>query len=96
MVKEKQIVLAQGSEDGYYYRVVSVIRKSGGFHSTALFHIIGRKLSEKGRIRINDRCWFVRHLGKEYMKGKEVHHEWENNAKCFVLDTKEHRRLHHE
>lgn len=44
----------------------------------------------------NDRYWYVKYLGKEYMKYKEVHHVWDGwgVVRLLVLEQKEHEKIH--
>ena len=43
----------------------------------------------------SDRPWFIKNIGKEFMNGKEVHHNRENPyVVCQVLEHKEHVMLH--
>ena len=49
---------------------------------------------DKATIRSVDRGWFRRVLGKEYMKNKSVHHDWEDGGKCYVLIKEIHDELH--
>ena len=44
----------------------------------------------KDKVRSNDRNWFNVRLGKEYMKGKEIHHEWDNGRYCKLFGPFEH------
>lgn len=52
---------------------------------------------QKRNRRIQDRAWYVKSLGWDYMQDKIVHHEgWDapNGPYCFILYEEEHKRLH--
>lgn len=46
--------------------------------------------------RGRDRAWFIHHLGKDYMSGKEIHHNWKRNGYPIVITHQEHVELHKE
>lgn len=99
----KTIQLLEGTEEGIRYAITMEVYNTSGFKAKGrIRQWIGSVRSMKKedltpiqiykhRIRNKDRMYFNLHLGKEYMKDKEVHHEWENNARAFVLTKKEHK-----
>ena len=94
------------NENNTRYSVAMVVYPTGGFKlKGGLRQWIASKRSmkvedltpeqlRKHRVRNKDRMWFNLWLGKEYMRGKEVHHN--ENGYCFVLTVKEHREGKHE
>ena len=67
------------------------MRISFKFHYLTFgFWIEGRD----AKMRDKNLHYFRAHLSKEYLKGKEIHHEWDNGGVCYLLERKEHGKLH--
>lgn len=49
---------------------------------------------DKTNMRSSDSYWFRAVLGKDYMKNKTVHHDWEDGGRCYVLVKCVHDELH--
>ena len=84
----KTLVLAAGRIEGEKWDIRVRVSSKGRIHNSWIY-IEGRDPS----IRDKDKHWFDFHLG-DFMKGKEIHHDWENDAVCYVLSPGEHRGLH--
>jgi len=103
----KTIQLYEGTEESKRYAITMEVYNTGGFKAKGrIRQWTGSKRSMKiedltetqvykHRVRNKDRMWFNSHIGKGYMKGKEVHHEWENGAICYVIGKREHREGEH-
>jgi hypothetical protein len=99
--------LFEGTEEGYRYAITLEVYPTGGFKAKGRIRQwvasvrsmktkdLGKEQLYKHRVRNKDREWFNLHLGKEYMQGKEVHHVWLENDRCYVLDKVEHREVKH-
>lgn len=86
--KRKTVVLAAGRLEGEKWDIRERVTPEGIILDSQIY-IEGRDPS----IRDKDKHWFDFHLG-DFMKGKEIHHDWENDAVCYVLSPGEHRGLH--
>lgn len=100
MSKTKSIELTSGFlGKGYRYSIRMEVYKTGSFKAKgrirAWWDKTYGKNTTKHHFRHIDRQWFIYHLGKEYMENYEVHHEWENNARCLLLSPLAHRRKHY-
>ena len=51
-------------------------------------------LGGKDRIRSSDYHWLERRVGRHFLKGKEIHHEWEDGARCYILNKDVHKEIH--
>lgn len=50
------------------------------------------EVATKNTLRRKDREWYVKNLGKEFMRGKEVHHQWDSpDHYTRVLSKVEHK-----
>jgi len=92
----KLIVLYSGKEDGYRWVLQIYVNKHGIITTKPDEPVISIYDKERVKIRDVDRAWFVRICGKEYMKDKEVDHDWESYEKtgiawCRVISPEEHR-----
>ena len=48
----------------------------------------------KVKIRGSDYYFFNHWLGKDYMKDKEIHHNWCGGGYCYIISHKEHNDIH--
>ena len=95
----RTIQLLEGQNRGFRWAITLEIYPTGGFKAKGRirtwFDRMYNKNTMKHSIRHSDRQWFIYHLGKEYMIGKEVHHSWGEETKCYLLSPKEHRKRHY-
>jgi len=86
--KRKTIVLTAGRIDREKWDIrVRVSQKA---------KILGTQIFIEGRspgIRDKDKHWFDDNLGKDFMRGKEIDHDWDNGALCRVLSREEHLKI---
>ena len=48
----------------------------------------------KDLIRSSDYHWFERRVGRVFLKEKEIHHNWNNGAKVYILNKLIHKEMH--
>ena len=71
------VTLLGGGMEGYVWHIhININVERGIITNTADNSTIIIIEPEKVRLRSNDRQWFVRVCGKEYMHDKEVDHAW--------------------
>lgn len=81
----------------YRWSIRTTVYGSGGFKAKGrlrLWIVKNTPQSYRNRGRHRDWMWFVYHLGKEFMNGKQVHHDWDNGEVCYVLSKDAHVNLH--
>ena len=89
--KCQTVYLASGSVEGFVWELsLSVYAGTKGLHGNFICSSEYRR--EQSRIRYKDRKYFLKYLGTDYMKDKEVHHMWDNGAVCYLFSHKEHVR----
>jgi hypothetical protein len=92
-MKEKHFVLFAVYEDRIYTQLICDIRENGSFHHKGRVMHTDTK-DHKVVVRNKDNTYFYMVCGREYMKGKEIHHLWDDGERCLVLGEKEHHKLH--
>ena len=66
----------------------------GGKYEEELPDEIIIALYGKWKIRSSDKQFFIWKIGKEYLKDKQIHHDWDNGGYCYLLETEMHKKLH--
>jgi hypothetical protein len=86
----KLIILASGNIEGLEWDLrLAIIPRSKRF--SGYFFMYDQLRRDRKKQRNVDRSFFVRRLGKEYMRNKVVHHQWnEDILWTFVLDKDRH------
>lgn len=91
--KQKTKVLFAQWEEGYAVEVSFSISSEGNVRAVSFkYHYI-----EEKRIRDIDRKFFIRNMGKGFLKNKEIHHkDWNRKGGpwCFLLSKEDHTKLH--
>jgi len=93
MSLEKTISLLHGYIEGWAWQIYISVQRNGAFHGKGKINT-HRNYDDKQRVRRADNRWFKDNLGALFMNGKEVHHEWGNEAKCCIVSKKEHKLIH--
>ena len=87
-MKRKMILLLSGIADSSIWTTGISINEKGKIYDT----FFQQSDPLKTKIRDKDRTFFKRHLGAFHDK-LEIHHDWENDATCFLLTSEEHLKL---
>ena len=85
--RRKTLVLYAGREGGKWDVRLRV--KPDATLQFSSFWIEGRD----SKIRDRDLHYFRCHI-PEFLKGKEIHHEWNNGAICYILEKEVHHAYH--
>jgi hypothetical protein len=83
----KTLVLTAGREGGRWDVRQRITVK--GSIQTPSFWMEGRD----PKIRDKDLHYFRDHM-PNFMKGKDIHHDWDNGAICYVLEEDKHHEKH--
>ena len=81
-----------GSEEGESFEFYVYVNGNGKIGKiTCLFP---SKDLFKSRTRLKDRLWFYRNIPSSIIWNVEVHHEWEDGARVYLLSKEEHKLKH--
>ena len=90
MAKRKSFHLIGGSEEGQHWDLRLDIReKTNNFIGYFRFYT---PPLYKSTTRNKDWRWVASNIPSSIWWGKQIHHDWENGARMYILDKKEHRR----
>ena len=96
MSKTKTVTLFSGSEGKQHWSVVVVITKIGNFQGKGTiltdcsYEDISEKRKRRGYIRIKDREWVYRNIPSTIAWKTQIHHDWEDGARMYLLSKGEH------
>ena len=86
----KEIVLAWGRGENARWHVRQRIAPD----SHLIFSDFHQEEISKGAFRNKDYRYFNRVMRKEWLKGKDIHHDWDNGAICYLFEEEKHNALH--
>ena len=96
MSKTRTTILLSGNYEGQSWRIVVVTTETGGFQGkgTFIFDYAYKDVSEerkkKGRLRVTDRKWVQRNIPSSIVWNTQVHHDWEDGGRMYLLTKGEH------
>ena len=89
--KFQKLLLASGSEEGRKWGlIVDICLNSHVF--SGCFIIRSEKQTEKDRIRTKDRKWCYINIPSSIVWNVEVHHDWNDGGRMYLLSKEEHKR----
>ena len=84
----KTLVLSAGREGGKW-DVRQRITVKGKIQNPS-FWIEGRD----PKMRMSDLHYFRRPMPKQWLKGKDIHHDWDKGAICYLIEEEKHNAMH--
>ena len=91
--KAKQIYLFGGSEEKQIWELMVEIRETS-YKFSGHFLFPKPENEEKHGIRVRDRTWVRNNIPSSIQWYTEIHHDWEDGGRMYLLSEKEHKRKH--
>lgn len=89
--RARTIKLQSGGEEGYRWELAIGIHENIKVF-TGSFTFGGEEQKRRHKIRSSDKSWVIHHIPSSIWWFNEVHHDWEDGGRMYILDKKEHRR----
>ena len=92
----KAQTLLSGTEEGHSWYISVVVYEDGTFFNRGSgFYFRNHKEKRdkdkfKIKIRANDRYWVIRHIPLSIWEKKQMHHDWNNGGRLYLLTRNEH------
>lgn len=87
--KQRNVWIGGGIEGGLAYELRLSVYRNGNVEGIS-FSLRDNSDMKKKRVRYKDRIWVALNLPSFLWWGKEIHHEWEDGARMYLLTKEEH------
>ena len=87
--KQRIIYISGGTEAGLTYQLRLPVYRNGSVQAI-YFRLQDISDRKKQRIRYKDRIWVASNIPSSLWWGKEIHHDWEDGGKMYLLTKGEH------
>ena len=100
-MRSKSTNLLSGTEEDWYWRVVTKVYETGNFENKGGFDMLNStKYRDRNRVkirmRISDRTWVKNNIPSSIWWFTEVHHNWKDGGRMYLLSKSEHILKHRE